>query len=42
MSMLRLGKSSALSHPIDDDAYDQIALCIRDLTKKDEVMRQCG
>lgn len=39
VSILRLGKSSALSHPIDDDAYDRITLCIRVLTNKDEVMK---
>lgn len=38
VSMLRLGQSSALSHPIDDDAYDRITLCIKVLTEKDPVM----
>lgn len=39
VSMLRLGQSSALSHPIDDDAYDRITLCIRVLTKKDALIK---
>lgn len=39
VSMLRLGQSSALSHPIDDDAYDRITLCIRVLANKDQVMK---
>jgi coatomer subunit beta len=38
VSMLRLGQSSALSHPIDDDAYDRITLCIKVLTEKDPLM----
>ncbi|XP_024365119.1 coatomer subunit beta-1 isoform X2 [Physcomitrium patens] len=39
VSMLRLGQSSALSHPIDDDAYDRITLCIRVLSYKDQLMK---
>ena len=39
VSMLRLGQSHALSHPIDDDAYDRITLCIKVLTNKDPLMK---
>lgn len=40
VSMLRLGQSSALSHPIDDDAYDPIMLCIKVLSSKDRLMKK--
>ena len=39
VSMLRLGQSSALPHPIDDDSYDRISLCIRVAAGKDEVLK---
>lgn len=39
VSMLRLGQSSVLPHPIDDDSYDRITLCIRILSSPDDVMR---
>lgn len=39
VSMLRLGHSSALQQPIDDDSYDRIALCLRILARPTHVMR---
>ncbi|CAM6088738.1 unnamed protein product [Calypogeia fissa] len=39
VSILRLGHSSVLPHPIDDDSYDRITLCIRILSSPDDVMR---
>ncbi|CAM6095224.1 unnamed protein product [Calypogeia fissa] len=39
VSILRLGQSSVLPHPIDDDSYDRITLCIRILSSPDDVMR---
>ncbi|CAK9866541.1 unnamed protein product [Sphagnum jensenii] len=39
VSMLRLGQSTALPHPIDDDSYDRISLCIRVLSSADEGMK---
>eukprot|EP00252_Welwitschia_mirabilis_P016314 TRINITY_DN359_c0_g1_i1.p1 TRINITY_DN359_c0_g1~~TRINITY_DN359_c0_g1_i1.p1 ORF type:complete len:955 (-),score=180.44 TRINITY_DN359_c0_g1_i1:219-3083(-) len=42
VSMLRLGQSSALTlaHPIDDDSYDRISLCIRILANPDEFFKE--
>lgn len=39
VSMLRLGESSILPHPIDKDSYDRISLCIRLLSSPDDVIR---
>lgn len=39
VSMLRLGQSSALQQPIDDDSYDRISLCLRILAHPTDVMR---
>lgn len=39
VSMLRLGESSVLPHPIDKDSYDRISLCIRLLSSPDDVIR---
>eukprot|EP00252_Welwitschia_mirabilis_P016316 TRINITY_DN359_c0_g1_i3.p1 TRINITY_DN359_c0_g1~~TRINITY_DN359_c0_g1_i3.p1 ORF type:complete len:951 (-),score=183.98 TRINITY_DN359_c0_g1_i3:318-3170(-) len=39
VSMLRLGQSTAVAQPIDDDSYDRISLCIRILTNPDELMK---
>jgi coatomer subunit beta len=39
VSILRLGQSSVLAHPIDDDSYDRITLCVRILSSPDDVMR---
>lgn len=39
VSMLRLGESSVLPHPIDRDSYDRISLCIRLLSSPDDVIR---
>eukprot|EP00271_Cylindrocystis_brebissonii_P013153 TRINITY_DN32762_c0_g1_i1.p1 TRINITY_DN32762_c0_g1~~TRINITY_DN32762_c0_g1_i1.p1 ORF type:complete len:955 (-),score=201.96 TRINITY_DN32762_c0_g1_i1:1049-3913(-) len=39
VAMLRLGQSSALPHPIDDDSADRIALCLRILAAPTDVMR---
>jgi coatomer subunit beta len=40
VSMLRLGQSSVLPHPIDDDSYDRISLCIRILTCPDDFFKR--
>nr|ACN40292.1 unknown [Picea sitchensis] len=40
VSMLRLGQSSVLPHPIDDDSYDRISLCIRILTCPDDFFKK--
>eukprot|EP01018_Ginkgo_biloba_P040144 Gb_03760 [translate_table: standard] len=40
VSMLRLGQSSVLPHPIDDDSYDRISLCIRILSSPDDLSRK--
>ena len=39
VSMLRLGQSTALQHPIDDDSYDRISLCLRILSNPTSAMR---
>ena len=39
VSMLRRGQSTALQHPIDDDSYDRISLCLRILSNPTSVMR---
>ncbi|KAL9247228.1 hypothetical protein vseg_020681 [Gypsophila vaccaria] len=40
VSMIQLGKSPVLPHPIDDDAYDRIILCIRLLCNSGNVARK--
>ncbi|GJP57401.1 hypothetical protein CLOP_g5 [Closterium sp. NIES-67] len=40
VGILRLGQSSALPQPIDDDSYDRIALCLRILARPSDVMRR--
>ncbi|KAL5727252.1 hypothetical protein ACHQM5_000469 [Ranunculus cassubicifolius] len=40
VSMLQLGQSSFLSHPIDNDSYDRIVLCIRLLTNTGDETRK--
>ncbi|KAI3704361.1 hypothetical protein L1987_74579 [Smallanthus sonchifolius] len=40
VSMLQLGQSSFLPHPIDNDSYDRIVLCLRLLCNPDEQMRK--
>eukprot|EP00850_Spirogloea_muscicola_P011156 SM000068S20588 [mRNA] locus=s68:311782:317687:- [translate_table: standard] len=40
VSILRLGQSSALPHPIDDDSVERISLCIRILASPADVMRK--
>ncbi|KAJ1409987.1 Coatomer beta subunit, C-terminal [Sesbania bispinosa] len=40
VSMLQLGQSSALPHPIDNDSYDRIALCIRLLCNTGDEVRK--
>eukprot|EP01018_Ginkgo_biloba_P001285 Gb_23100 [translate_table: standard] len=40
VSMLRLGQSSILPHPMDDDSYDRITLCIRILCSPDATLRK--
>jgi len=40
VSTLRLGQSSVLPHPIDDDSYDRISLCIRILTCPDNFFKK--
>ncbi|KAG6534082.1 coatomer subunit beta-1-like [Zingiber officinale] len=39
-SLLQLGLSSFLSHPIDNDSYDRILLCIRLLCNKDDKVQK--
>ncbi|KAH7440154.1 hypothetical protein KP509_04G093900 [Ceratopteris richardii] len=39
-SMLTLGQSTVLPHPIDDDSFDRISLCIRLLSSPTDMMRQ--
>ncbi|KAJ7568643.1 hypothetical protein O6H91_01G041900 [Diphasiastrum complanatum] len=39
VSMLRLGQSSALPQPIDNDSVDRIILCIRILLGSDDVIK---
>ncbi|KAH9297610.1 hypothetical protein KI387_029292, partial [Taxus chinensis] len=39
VSILRLGQSSVLPHPIDNDSYDRISLCIRILTCPDDLLK---
>eukprot|EP00897_Mesotaenium_endlicherianum_P005514 jgi/Mesen1/4991/ME000248S04270 len=39
VSMLRLGQSTALPHPIDDDSSDRIGLCIRMLSSPTDAVR---
>ncbi|KAI5071235.1 hypothetical protein GOP47_0013486 [Adiantum capillus-veneris] len=38
-SMLSLGQSNVLPHPIDDDSYDRVSLCIRLLSSPTDMMR---
>ncbi|CAK9183489.1 unnamed protein product, partial [Ilex paraguariensis] len=40
VSMLQLGQSSALPHPIDNDSYDRIVLCIRLLCNTGDDLRK--
>ncbi|KAF9615164.1 hypothetical protein IFM89_022225 [Coptis chinensis] len=40
VSMLQLGQSSFLTHPIDNDSYDRIVLCIRLLTNTGDETRK--
>ncbi|KAJ4834767.1 hypothetical protein Tsubulata_020007 [Turnera subulata] len=40
VSMLQLGQSSALSHPIDSDSYDRIVLCTRLLCNTGDELRK--
>ncbi|XP_009781478.1 coatomer subunit beta-1 [Nicotiana sylvestris] len=40
VSMLQLGQSSVLPHPIDNDSYDRIVLCIRLLCNTGDEVRQ--
>lgn len=40
VSMLQLGQSSALPHPIDNDSYDRISLCIRLLCNTGDEVRK--
>uniref|UniRef100_A0A0C9RK81 TSA: Wollemia nobilis Ref_Wollemi_Transcript_13888_3353 transcribed RNA sequence n=1 Tax=Wollemia nobilis TaxID=56998 RepID=A0A0C9RK81_9CONI len=40
VSMLRLGQSFVLQHPIDDDSYNRISLCIRILTCPDGLFKK--
>lgn len=39
VSMLQLGQSSVLSHPIDNDSHDRIVLCIRLLCNTGDYVR---
>ncbi|KAL2482239.1 Coatomer subunit beta-1 [Forsythia ovata] len=39
VSILQLGQSSVLPHPIDNDSYDRIALCIRLLCNPGDAVR---
>lgn len=39
VSILRLGESTALPHPIDDDSRDRITLAVRILSSPSDVMR---
>ncbi|KAI3794484.1 hypothetical protein L1987_37116 [Smallanthus sonchifolius] len=40
VSMLQLGQSSFLPHPIDNDSYDRIVVCIRLLCNPDEQIKK--
>ncbi|PWA91294.1 Armadillo-like helical [Artemisia annua] len=40
VSMLQLGQSSFLPHPIDNDSYERIVLCLRLLCNPDEQIRK--
>uniref|UniRef100_A0A0C9QQH4 Coatomer subunit beta n=1 Tax=Wollemia nobilis TaxID=56998 RepID=A0A0C9QQH4_9CONI len=40
VSMLRLGQSAVLPHPIDNDSFDRISLCICILTSHDDVLKK--
>ncbi|XP_043691929.1 coatomer subunit beta-1-like [Telopea speciosissima] len=40
VSLLQLGQSSVLSHPIDNDSYDRIVLCIRLLSNTGDEIRK--
>ena len=40
VSMLQLGQSSVLPHPIDNDSYDRIVLCIRLLCNTGDEVRK--
>ncbi|MCD7455239.1 Coatomer subunit beta [Datura stramonium] len=39
VSMIQLGQSSALPHPIDNDSYDRMVLCVRLLCNTSEVRK---
>ncbi|KAL6527054.1 hypothetical protein OROGR_016144 [Orobanche gracilis] len=40
VAMLQLGQSSVLPHPIDNDSYDRIVLCIRLLCNTENAVRK--
>ncbi|KAJ0464405.1 putative clathrin/coatomer adaptor, adaptin-like, coatomer beta subunit, armadillo-like helical [Helianthus annuus] len=40
VSMLQLGQSSFLPHPIDNDSYDRIVVCLRLLCNPDEQIKK--
>ncbi|CAA0821260.1 Coatomer subunit beta-1 [Striga hermonthica] len=40
VSMLQLGQSSVLPHPIDNDSYDRIVICIRLLCNTEDSLRK--
>ncbi|XP_073033410.1 coatomer subunit beta-1-like [Primulina eburnea] len=40
VSMLQLGQSSVLPHPMDNDSYDRICVCIKLLCNTDDEMRE--
>lgn len=40
VSMMRLGQSNVLPHPIDNDSYERISLCIRILTSPDDLLKR--
>ncbi|GBG62046.1 hypothetical protein CBR_g28522 [Chara braunii] len=40
VSIILLGKSPALPHPIDNDSHDRISVCIRILSSPTDVMRE--
>ncbi|KAL3650116.1 hypothetical protein CASFOL_006519 [Castilleja foliolosa] len=40
VAMLQLGLSSALPHPVDNDSYDRIVICIRLLCSREDAVRK--
>ncbi|KAL8517801.1 hypothetical protein ACS0TY_009209 [Phlomoides rotata] len=40
IAMLQLGQSSVLPHPIDNDSYDRVVLCIRLLCNAEDAVRK--